>query len=335
MAVDLKPTEEMAEEAARGLAWREEYNRGGTAVGVARARDISNRSNLSPDTVRRMVSYFARHEVDKEGRGFSPGEEGYPSAGRIAWALWGGDPGKAWANRKNEELDREAEKMTNQAMRHKLINIGDIDVKYDDTRRKFSGYASVFGGVDSYGDTIIPGAYKSTLENRKRPVQMRWNHFGEIIGKWTDIKEDERGLWVEGELTPGHSKAEDVYASLKHGAVSGLSIGYRPVKAIDNEHGGDDLYEIELIEISVVESPADINAQVASVKSIIEKAETLKEIEALLRDVGGFSRADATTLVSRVKSLTHGDRVVEEQRNEELSNLVNLINASTTKLRGL
>jgi hypothetical protein len=83
----MKPTVEMAEEARRGLQWRAEYNRGGTAVGVARARDISNRVNLSPETIRRMVSYFARHEVDKEGQGFKQGEEGYPSAGRIAWAL--------------------------------------------------------------------------------------------------------------------------------------------------------------------------------------------------------------------------------------------------------
>jgi HK97 family phage major capsid protein len=112
MAVDLKPTEAMAEEAERGLAWREEFGRGGTEVGVARARDLKNRVNLSPETVRRMVSYFARHEVDKEAQGFSPGEEGYPSAGRIAWALWGGDAGQSWANRKSEELDRESEGRT-------------------------------------------------------------------------------------------------------------------------------------------------------------------------------------------------------------------------------
>ena len=112
MAVDLKPTEAMAAEAERGLAWREEFGRGGTEVGVARARDLKNRANLSPETVRRMVSYFARHEVDKQGEGFSPGEKGYPSAGRIAWALWGGDPGKSWANRKSEELDRESEGRT-------------------------------------------------------------------------------------------------------------------------------------------------------------------------------------------------------------------------------
>jgi ATP-dependent protease ClpP protease subunit len=101
----MKPTAEMADEGRQGLAWRAEYNRGGTAIGVARARDISNRANLSPDTIRRMVSYFARHEVDKEAQGFKPGEEGYPSAGRIAWALWGGDPGKAWANQQSKQLE--------------------------------------------------------------------------------------------------------------------------------------------------------------------------------------------------------------------------------------
>ena len=104
-----KPTSEMAAEAKRGLEWRQEYGRGGTEVGVARARDISNRKNLSADTVKRMVSYFARHEVDKEGEGWSQDEDGYPSAGRIAWALWGGDPGKSWANKIADQLDNEDE----------------------------------------------------------------------------------------------------------------------------------------------------------------------------------------------------------------------------------
>jgi hypothetical protein len=66
-----------------------------------------NRQNLPLDTVQRMASYFARHEVDKQGQGFSPGEPGYPSAGRIAWALWGGDPGKTWADQIIESTTRE------------------------------------------------------------------------------------------------------------------------------------------------------------------------------------------------------------------------------------
>lgn len=94
-----RPNTRMAKVAERALAWRDEFNRGGTAVGVARARDISNRKNLSVDTVKRMNSYFARHEVDRKAEGFREGEKGFPSAGRIAWDLWGGDPGRAWASK--------------------------------------------------------------------------------------------------------------------------------------------------------------------------------------------------------------------------------------------
>lgn len=104
--IDTKPTESMANEAQRGLDWRSEFGRGGTEVGIARARDISNRSELSFSTIKRMVSFFARHEVDKQAEGFSPGEDGYPSNGRIAWALWGGDPGRSWANAIRDRLDK-------------------------------------------------------------------------------------------------------------------------------------------------------------------------------------------------------------------------------------
>jgi len=102
--IDFKPPQSVRNEAQRGLDWRSEHGRGGTAVGIARARDLSNGVEISPDTIRRMVSYFARHEVDKQGKGWSPGEDGYPSNGRIAWALWGGDPGRAWANKTNNRM---------------------------------------------------------------------------------------------------------------------------------------------------------------------------------------------------------------------------------------
>jgi len=99
--VDLTPPKGAAEAAERGLELRRKHGRGGTEVGVARARDLSNRKTLSPSTVRRMHSYFARHEVDKQGEGW-----GEDSAGYIAWLLWGGDAGKSWAKKKVAELDR-------------------------------------------------------------------------------------------------------------------------------------------------------------------------------------------------------------------------------------
>ena len=105
--LNLTPSDSMVTEAQRGLDWRKEFNRGGTAVGVSRARDIVNKTRLSPNTVLRMFSFFSRHEVDKQAEGFDRGEDGYPSAGRIAWALWGGDAGFSWAKTKRNQIMRE------------------------------------------------------------------------------------------------------------------------------------------------------------------------------------------------------------------------------------
>jgi HK97 family phage portal protein len=105
--IDTVPTEAMSVNGKRALDLRSEYKRGMTSVGVARANQLIRRDKLSPDVVRRMKSFFARHEVDKKGKGFRRGEEGYPSAGLIAWLGWGGDEGQAWANRKVDQLDAE------------------------------------------------------------------------------------------------------------------------------------------------------------------------------------------------------------------------------------
>lgn len=179
---------------------------------------------------------------------------------------------------------------------------------------KFSGYASVFNGLDSYGDTIVPGAYKSTLTDRDRPVQLRWNHYGPVIGKFTSMYEDETGLFVEGELTKGHSTAEDAAALLRHGAISGLSIGYM-VKDSEIDGVVRKLKGIDLHEISLVESPADNNAHISSIKSV----EKLKDIESILRQKG-FSQKEATEIVAAVKKI-HGEREAEIQADEDLQNL--------------
>ena len=105
--IDTVPTDAMATEAQRGLNWRKEFKRGGTTIGVARANQLVDKENLSPDTVKRMYSYFSRHEVDKQGKGFKKGSEGYPSAGRIAWALWGGDAGFGWSRKVRNQIENE------------------------------------------------------------------------------------------------------------------------------------------------------------------------------------------------------------------------------------
>jgi len=98
------PSKEMKEEAQRAIEWRDAGHDGGTAVAWARANQIISGEKLSESTVLRMYSFFRRHEVDKQAQGFRPGEEGYPSAGRVAWAAWGGDAGYRWATAARKEI---------------------------------------------------------------------------------------------------------------------------------------------------------------------------------------------------------------------------------------
>jgi len=102
--VDLMPTDGMRTEAQRYRDWKAEGNAGGTEVAAGRASQILSGDELSSDTVITMAAWFARHEVDKQGEGFSPDEDGYPSPGRVAWAAWGGDAGQTWANAKADRI---------------------------------------------------------------------------------------------------------------------------------------------------------------------------------------------------------------------------------------
>ena len=101
--INFKPTKAMSDEAAKGLEYRREFNRGGTEVGVARARDIKNRVNLSPKTCKRMKAFFDRHQSDRQGQDW--GNEHNPSAGYIAHLLWGGDAGYAWARARVRQIN--------------------------------------------------------------------------------------------------------------------------------------------------------------------------------------------------------------------------------------
>ena len=98
------PIQKMKDEAKRGLAWREKFGRGGTDVGINRAKQIVEGRELSEEDILDMYSFFSRHEVDKQGEGYKPSEPGYPSNGRIAWSLWGGDPGYEWSKRERDKI---------------------------------------------------------------------------------------------------------------------------------------------------------------------------------------------------------------------------------------
>ena len=102
--IDLMPTDGMRTEAQRYRDWKAEDEQGGTEVAATRASQILSGDELSPDTVITMAAWFARHEVDKQGEGFNPDEDGYPSPGRVAWAAWGGDAGQTWSNSKADRI---------------------------------------------------------------------------------------------------------------------------------------------------------------------------------------------------------------------------------------
>ncbi|MDQ2822045.1 MAG: HK97 family phage prohead protease [Pseudomonadota bacterium] len=175
----------------------------------------------------------------------------------------------------------------------------------------FVGYASTFGNVDSYGDTIVKGAYAETLVKNGMP-KMFFNHDSQSvpIGKWVKAEENDHGLLLSGEFTPGNALAAEVKAALKHGTVDSMSIGYRLKKGDFEETAtGRTIKKVDrLAETSIVTYPADKFARVdlESVKSFTDElalVETIRDFEYFLRDAGNFSKGAAQALTARAKAL--------------------------------
>ena len=251
--IDFSPPGGVRSEAAKGLEWRDEFNRGGTAVGVARARDLSNGTNISPDTAKRMASYFARHEVDKKGQGWSPGEDGFPSAGRIAWALWGGDPGQAWASKLTKQIDAadNANRSTAMNIERRSLSIDEIESDTpllaverrseegsDESREWVVGYAAKFGvlslDLGDFVERLDPGAFSLVSERRgrKKPLQTRalWNHDPNFpLARYPEtlkLTVDDVGLRYEFPV-PDTSYGKDIAANIRAGIVRGSSFAFQ------------------------------------------------------------------------------------------------------------
>ena len=130
------PTDGMREEARRYRAWKEEGRKGGTEVAARRAGQILSGDELSDETIRTMSAWFARHEIDKRADGFSSGEEGYPSPGRVAWAAWGGDSGKTWSDALVARMESDREMMAERPYPNEhAARLRDPD-QYDSFRRR-------------------------------------------------------------------------------------------------------------------------------------------------------------------------------------------------------
>ena len=152
MAKTYKPTSGMASAARRALKWKQEGKPGGTLVGLARANQLKDREPLSASTVLRMYSFFSRHEVDKRATGFNSGEEGFPSKGRVAWDLWGGDGGYSWSSAKRNQIMRDREgkalqlvKLTEKGMISKPLRMMAAQVLEDYANQNISEDLEAFG----------------------------------------------------------------------------------------------------------------------------------------------------------------------------------------------
>jgi HK97 family phage prohead protease len=196
-------------------------------------------------------------------------------------------------------------------MERKSLALADVQFKLEGDGGTFSGYASTFGNVDSYGDTIIKGAYAETLKTNGMP-KMFFNHnsYAVPIGKWVKALEDDYGLLLTGEFTPGNVQAQEVRAALKHGTLDSMSIGYSLTKGdYDETTSGRTIKKVaRLPETSIVTFPADKFARVdlSSVKAFadeIAQVATIRDFEYFLRDAGNFSKGAAQALTARAKAL--------------------------------
>lgn len=160
---------------------------------------------------------------------------------------------------------------------------------------KIEGYASLFGKADNGGDVVERGAYAASLDKLKadgRGVKMLWQHDPtQPIGVWDEVREDETGLFVKGRLLGDVEKAREAAALLAAGAIDGLSIGYRTVKATKTNKGQRLLSELELWEVSLVTFPMLPEARVGS-----KGDETDAPLDTVLRDIAGAFEAARETL---------------------------------------
>lgn len=198
-----------------------------------------------------------------------------------------------------------------------------LDAKAVSDTGVIEGYASIFGNVDSYGEVVEPGAFVDSLVKSKREgrkIKLLWQHDPhQPIGIWDDLAEDAKGLWVKGRLFKDTvAKAAEAYALLKEGALDGLSIGYRTLKAEPKagKPGVMSLLKLDLLENSVVTFAANDRARVEVVKSILDAGSlpTVREFEGLLRDAG-FSKAKAAAIAAGATPHLRGEP--EAKANDE------------------
>lgn len=273
--INLEPTAGMRAEAERYRAWKEEGRRGGTDVAATRASQILSGDELSPETVITMSAWFARHEVDKAGQGFSPGEDGYPSPGRVAWAAWGGDPGKTWADAKAERIKAVSDRSilsTTIAAPMELREINQEQLRRIDAvefsrsgeseeSRSFQFSFSSETPVDRWFGTEVLShdASGPDLTRLNDGAPLLWNHNPDQV-----LGVVERG-WVDPDKRRGMANvrfsrsafAEEKLRDIRDGILRNVSFGYKILETQAGANGSVVATRWQPLEVSVVSVPAD------------------------------------------------------------------------------
>lgn len=277
--INLMPTAGMRAEAERYRAWKQDGRPGGTEVAAARASQILSGDELSPDTVITMQAWFARHEVDKQGEGFSPSEDGYPSPGRVAWAAWGGDPGQTWSNSKGAAIEnaREDRAVVHSLMPDTASPVQHRDLNREPLRRVASFDASAIGEESRllefsfsseapvarwFGDEVLSHDSESVdLTRLNDGAPLLWNHNPDQV-----LGVVERG-WIDGEKRRGmvavrfsrSAFAEEKLADIRDGILRNVSVGYSINDADQTRDGSIVATSWQPHEVSVVAIAADPN----------------------------------------------------------------------------
>jgi len=166
-------------------------------------------------------------------------------------------------------------------LEHKFCQLGQEVTVTDGTT--IEGYASLFGRKDQGGDRVEPGAYDASL-SLGRSIKMLWQHDpAQPIGVWDEVRADDKGLWVKGRILTDVAKGKEAAALIAAGAIDGLSIGYRTVKARKDDKGGRLLSELELWEVSLVTFPMLPEARVDA-KGDDPDVSALQELAAVFED---------------------------------------------------
>lgn len=165
------------------------------------------------------------------------------------------------------------------------LKIKEIDIE----NGVFSGYASVFGVVDSYGEVVEKGAFLDSLA-LKMP-KLLWQHtWKQPIGYYLEAYEDNYGLFVKGQLLIDDiTTAKEAFALLKTNSIDGLSIGYNIIEEELAENGIKILRKLDLLEVSIVTFPANQEATILSVKSENEAEKAKSSLDRLAQLVSDFN----------------------------------------------